>query len=129
MAGCERTDLFTPEAIQQIAIYSEGIPRLINTICDNALSIAYSTSQPAVSEEIVGKVVQNLRLQKISPPEQASKKKGLWFTREKPSSVSLPVDVQEPRRRIFSRGLKPKKSSKSNPEKDEGFALGHYPYD
>src|SRR5262247_693625 len=34
IAGCERQDLFTPEAIQRITVYSKGIPRLINTICD-----------------------------------------------------------------------------------------------
>ncbi|MGE0826304.1 MAG: AAA family ATPase [Candidatus Binatia bacterium] len=95
VAGCERTDLFTPEAVQSVAIHSEGIPRLINTICDNALSIAYNTSQSAVSEEIIEKVVQDLRLQKITQIEQTSKKKGLWFTREKPSSTPVPVDVQE----------------------------------
>jgi len=37
IAGCERADLFTPEAIERIAYYSQRIPRSINVICDNAL--------------------------------------------------------------------------------------------
>ena len=36
VAGSEK-DIFTPEAIKLIYKYSKGSPRLINTICDNAL--------------------------------------------------------------------------------------------
>ena len=61
-AGCHRYDVFTPQAIQLIAARSDGIPRIINTICDNSLSAAYQASLPTVSEEVVEKVTTDLRL-------------------------------------------------------------------
>ena len=61
-AGCENTDLFHPNAVDQIAVYSKGIPRLINVICDNALLIAYASSQKNVSPNVIGEVARDLRL-------------------------------------------------------------------
>ena len=60
--GYERQDLFLPEAIQRVALYSKGIPRLINIICDNALLIAYGTSRKTVSAEMIEEVAHDLRL-------------------------------------------------------------------
>ena len=37
-------DVFTPEAVRVIAVASEGIPRLINTLCDLALVYGFSES-------------------------------------------------------------------------------------
>jgi len=61
-AGYEGHNLFTPEAIQHIALYSKSIPRLINMICDNALLIAYAVSQKTVSAKIIEEVAHDLRL-------------------------------------------------------------------
>lgn len=61
--GCRRRRLFEADAVERIAIYSQGIPRLINVICDNALLIAYSTARKTVSAEIIEEVAQDLRLQ------------------------------------------------------------------
>ena len=62
IAGCERADLFTPEAIERIAYYSQRIPRSINVICDNALIEAYLGSSRTVSRDIIEDVAQNLQL-------------------------------------------------------------------
>jgi general secretion pathway protein A len=62
--GYEDKGLFTPAAIQRIALYSKGVPRLINIICDNALLIAYVTSQQKVSGNMIEEVAQDLRLKK-----------------------------------------------------------------
>src|SRR5918994_13173 len=61
-AGCVNNDLFHPNAVDQIAVYSKGIPRLINIICDNALLIAYASSQKNVSPNVIGEVARDLRL-------------------------------------------------------------------
>lgn len=53
VAGSNRQDLFPPEVIQRIAQYSQGIPRLINLICDNALLIAYEDRQKTISFGII----------------------------------------------------------------------------
>ena len=49
-------ELFDLGSVQKIALYSKGIPRLINVICDNALLIAYATSQSQISAKIVDEV-------------------------------------------------------------------------
>ncbi len=62
VVGSERQDLFSLEAIRQIAEFSKGLPRLINIICDNALFLTYRKLQPTVSAVIVDEVVANLRI-------------------------------------------------------------------
>jgi general secretion pathway protein A len=62
LVGCERHDLFTAEAIQHIALYSKGVPRLINIICDSALLVTYSTDQQQVSVAMIEEVAQDLHL-------------------------------------------------------------------
>ena len=43
--GYQGPELFTQDAVRQIASYSGGLPRLINNICDNALLIAFALSR------------------------------------------------------------------------------------
>src|SRR5262245_17456163 len=60
--GYKGKELFDPGSIEKIALYSKGIPRLINAICDNALLIAYATSQTKISAKIVDEVARDLQL-------------------------------------------------------------------
>jgi len=60
--GYQGPALFHPEAIERIAFYSEGIPRLMNIICDNALLSAYAVSQRSVSAEMIEEVAHDLDL-------------------------------------------------------------------
>jgi general secretion pathway protein A len=57
-----RNDLFSQDAVREIARYSQGIPRLVNIICDNALLITYADSKKNVSAEIIKEVAKDLRL-------------------------------------------------------------------
>ena len=61
--GYKRPQLFLPEAIQEVAYYSKGFPRLINILCDNALLIAYATSQRRITAEIIREAAGDLRLE------------------------------------------------------------------
>jgi general secretion pathway protein A len=61
-AGYKGKDLFQPDAFRQIAFYSNGIPRLMNIICDNALLCAFARSQKIVSADIIKEVARDLRL-------------------------------------------------------------------
>ena len=67
VAGCDNPELFHSDAVEKIAFYSKGIPRLINVICDNALVIAFAGSEKSVSPEVIGEVVRDLR---IAPENQ-----------------------------------------------------------
>jgi type II secretory pathway predicted ATPase ExeA len=61
-AGYAGNSLFATSAIERIALHSEGIPRLINVICDNALLIACATSQVQVGAETIEEVAGELQL-------------------------------------------------------------------
>jgi general secretion pathway protein A len=61
--GYEDKDLFHPDAIQQIAFYSKGIPRLMNIICDNTLLNVYARSQKVVSADMIKEVAHDLRIE------------------------------------------------------------------
>src|SRR5499427_5754172 len=52
VAGGERTDIFSPDAIDYIFRCSEGIPRQINNLCDNALLTGYSSNESTISRQI-----------------------------------------------------------------------------
>ncbi|TLU67256.1 AAA family ATPase [Thalassotalea litorea] len=52
VAGSEQP-LFSPSAIRLVHHYSEGVPRLINLICDRALLAAYSQETTQVDNKLV----------------------------------------------------------------------------
>jgi general secretion pathway protein A len=70
-AGYEGQDLFDREAVQKIAFYSIGIPRLINVICDNALLITYAASRKMVCAHDISEVARDLRLELSAEPAKA----------------------------------------------------------
>jgi type II secretory pathway predicted ATPase ExeA len=59
-AGCQQREIFLPEAVKRVALYSQGSPRRINIICDNALLTAYGAYQEQVSAEIIEEVARDL---------------------------------------------------------------------
>ncbi|MFS8084275.1 MAG: ExeA family protein [Acidobacteriota bacterium] len=56
VAGAERTDIFSPGAVDYIFRCSEGIPRNINNLCDNALLNGFAASEPIIGRAIVEEV-------------------------------------------------------------------------
>jgi general secretion pathway protein A len=63
----KRANLFDDESINLIALYSKGIPRLINSICDNALLIAYTADRRYVIAQDVREAAIELQLEPIGP--------------------------------------------------------------
>jgi general secretion pathway protein A len=70
--------LFSLAALQSVFIHSGGIPRLINTICDNALISAFAAGRTEVTDTMVEEVAADLYLVKgeghgtaASPPPPA----------------------------------------------------------
>ena len=53
---------FTPEAVEQIRKYSKGVPRLINAICDNALTEAFADESRSVTRAHIDAAAQHLLL-------------------------------------------------------------------
>lgn len=70
MAGAEfePSTLFPEDTVYEVHRYSRGIPRLINTICENALITAYARQLRSVPAEIIHEVAMEFRLNLIHLP-------------------------------------------------------------
>jgi TonB family protein len=67
VAGCKVADsLFSPESLVLAAEQSEGVPRVVNSICYRALSLAYSIGERHVSAELVRQAARELDLSRSS---------------------------------------------------------------
>lgn len=58
-----QTEIFTPEAVEQMFTYSTGIPRILNGLADNCLLAGFSRGFPQVSGDVVEQVARHLELQ------------------------------------------------------------------
>jgi hypothetical protein len=61
---------FTVSALEAIYESTRGIPRLINTLCDNALLTAYSQNTDKITSGIVNKVVREMTCWSMYRPGQ-----------------------------------------------------------
>ena len=61
-AGAERTDVFTPPAVDFIFRCSEGIPRQINNLCDNALLAGFAAGAESITRDIIEEVAETFDL-------------------------------------------------------------------
>jgi general secretion pathway protein A len=77
IAGCKR-QLFSPQALSLIALYSRGIPLNVNMICRHCLSLAATVSLPFIDEKIVADSAYDLVLRSNSSI--------LWDEPENPAS-------------------------------------------
>jgi general secretion pathway protein A len=83
--GCVQPELFTPEAMEMIGARSEGIPRNINNICFNALSLGYALEKKKIDFAIVQEVLSDLNLGALIEEASAVPK----------TTLQTELDVQE----------------------------------
>ena len=58
VAGAERPEIFSPAAVDYIFRCSEGVPRNINNLCDNALLAGYAAGESVISRAIIEEVAE-----------------------------------------------------------------------
>jgi general secretion pathway protein A len=91
IGGCGRPSLFTANARKLIAEHSEGIPRNINNLCFNALSLGCALGRKTIDRDVILEVISDLDLEPL---------------REKPTipaarlEPSVQTHAQTPRRTI-----------------------------
>jgi type II secretory pathway predicted ATPase ExeA len=67
LGGASRVP-FLPQAIERIHAHSRGTPRLINTICDNALFEGFVARTKEIDDKAVDRVARDLGLEPPPPP-------------------------------------------------------------
>ena len=85
VAGCEKTAIFTAGARKLIAEHSEGIPRNINNLCFNAMSLGCALKRKAIDRDIVTDVIADLDL------EPLREKPAVAQTQKAPAKTATPV--------------------------------------
>lgn len=84
LAGAQRM-LFDAAAVNAIFQHSLGVPRIINTLCDNALLEAAIDRINVVNEPLVTQVADNLRLLRVASQEAQQAANQRWVRNEVPS--------------------------------------------
>jgi general secretion pathway protein A len=67
-ANSHASTIFSEETLAEVYRYSGGLPRLINTICENALIGGYARQLKSVPPDIIGEVAADFRLSLVRPP-------------------------------------------------------------
>ena len=114
-ADFDPCSLFPQATTAAVYRHSHGLPRLINTICENALIGAYANGAQTVTPDIIEYVAKELRLDVISEPAPERTRKyieiellemlgtmlDIYFTLRRPSTldsgagVSATVEMRE----------------------------------
>ncbi len=62
VAGAIRVNLFDAESVALVSRFSQGVPRVINNICDNALLYGFAGERDVIGGEIIREVIEALDL-------------------------------------------------------------------
>jgi general secretion pathway protein A len=65
-------EVFSEAAVEAVFRHSRGIPRLVNTICENALLSGYAKQEATISGEIIERVAQDLRLTVVAQEQKSN---------------------------------------------------------
>jgi general secretion pathway protein A len=67
IAGAKGEPIFSKEAIQTVHMYSRGIPRVVNLLCEHSMINAYVDSLRPVPAHLVEEVAREFQLDEIAP--------------------------------------------------------------
>jgi general secretion pathway protein A len=71
IAGACGELIFSPQAVEAIHLYSLGIPRVVNLLCEHALINAYVEQQRPILPQIVEGVAREFQLDEVGPTAPA----------------------------------------------------------
>jgi len=71
IAGASGELIFTPKTVETIHLYSLGIPRVVNLLCEHSLINAYVEHQRPISPKIVEDVAHEFQLDEVEPTAPA----------------------------------------------------------
>jgi general secretion pathway protein A len=67
IAGATGEPIFGKEAVETIHLYSMGIPRVVNLLCEHALVNSYVDQQRVVTAKVVEDVAREFQLDEVEP--------------------------------------------------------------
>ena len=106
-ADLEQVTLFPAKTVAKIFEYSKGFPRLINTICENALITAYARQSSTITPDIIDEVAREFRLGIVATLDHEGEAdgesenesgNGLLYDLAGSSENPIPIDPRRARR-------------------------------
>src|SRR6202142_4246557 len=94
-AGSQAAALFPAETVNAIYRYSQGIPRLLNSICDQALTAACSRQIRVVTPEIIKAVASHFRLEPGAPVKTTEKPLLVVSHTESPAPIPTSIPTAD----------------------------------
>jgi type II secretory pathway predicted ATPase ExeA len=70
VAGASSGPIFTPEAVELVYRFSQGIPRLINLLCEHALITSFAETQKSISPRTITAVAHEFELDAVRPVQK-----------------------------------------------------------
>jgi general secretion pathway protein A len=67
IAGASGTPIFSPKAIEAVHMYSMGIPRVINLLCEHSLVNAFADEMRPIQPKVVEEVAREFQLDEVEP--------------------------------------------------------------
>ena len=93
VAGYDKeAPLYSSSAVAMIAQHSEGIPRNINNLCFNALTLGCALKQTTIGPDVVREVIADLDLKALAAGTQASKNRDKRTPAPPPASDRVKLD-------------------------------------
>jgi general secretion pathway protein A len=88
LAGSRDPGVFTEDALTRIAEYAQGIPRVVNTVCDHCLLIGYADQTRRITPDIVDQALTYLGAG-VRPTAQSRRRISPGRSRAKPPRISV----------------------------------------
>ena len=76
VAGASGRSIFDDEALDLVYLYSGGVPRLINTLCDTSMLVAFGEDQSNITEKMVELAANDLQWVPYSDRENRIREEG-----------------------------------------------------
>ena len=67
IAGASGAPIFSPKAIETVHMYSMGIPRVINLLCEHSLVNAFADQMRPIQPKVVEDVAREFQLDEVEP--------------------------------------------------------------
>ena len=99
IAGADNPELFTEEAIQALHTYSNGVPRLINILCDTALVYGFADELKNIDRPVIDNVMADRKSGGILLGEQEENKEK---AEEKKRTTTDRKEMREMKKRLRS---------------------------
>jgi len=112
IAGANGEPIFSKEAIQTVHVYSRGIPRVVNLLCEHSMINAYVDSLRPVPAHLVEEVAREFQLDEIAPVASAAAAVAVG-ARQSANTQALLENLDELLGRLRQLNVEPSRERKS----------------